>query len=316
MQDGSPKISVLMSTYKEPIIYVEQAVDSILNQTHQNLEFIILLDDPTNKELNAFLTNKAQSDPRIRLLPNEVNLGLVASLNKGLSFCSGDYIARMDADDYSHPDRLEKQLSYLEDQGYDLVGCWYTHFRDDEGEFDAKLQPVTSAQCKKKLRWTNCLAHPAWLGKKEIFSKLGGYRDIKACEDYDFLLRAVLSGFKLGNYPGFLFKYRLNPNGISLSNFPKQRATADYLARHYRKGSTISIEAYKAYIDSEHYRQDVENLATIERLYREYAQAPGMAARIKILLTMLPKRTFLYRRIKMMGDHLRTKWLYSRQKLS
>lgn len=316
MQDGSPKISVLMSTYKEPTTYVEQAVDSILNQTHKNLEFIILLDDPTNTELNAFLTNKAQSDPRIRLLPNEVNMGLVASLNKGLSFCSGDYIARMDADDFSHPERLEKQLSYLEDQGHDLVSCWYTPFQDDKGELDAKFQPVTTAQCKKKLRWTNCLAHPTWLGKKEVFSKLDGYRDIKACEDYDFLLRAVLSGFKLGNYPGFLFKYRLNPNGISLSNSTKQRTAANYLARHYRLGSFPDMDAYERYLASNRYQRDLKNQIKIEELCSAYNDTQSILKRITLLLRLLPKPTFLYDRILANLYNYRGAHLYSRYERS
>ena len=80
-------VSVLMSTYKEPVVWVEKAVNSILNQTYKNIEFVVIIDDPTNYEVIAFIESVCQKDNRVKLIKNEKNIGLVASLNKGLKFC-------------------------------------------------------------------------------------------------------------------------------------------------------------------------------------------------------------------------------------
>jgi glycosyltransferase involved in cell wall biosynthesis len=116
-------VSVLMSTYKEPVVWVEKAVNSILNQTYKNIEFVVIIDDPTNYEVIAFIESVCQKDNRVKLIKNEKNIGLVASLNKGLKFCDGKYIARMDADDISMLDRIEKQIIAIQRYCADVVGA-------------------------------------------------------------------------------------------------------------------------------------------------------------------------------------------------
>ena len=99
------KISVIMSTYKEPIEWIRRAIESILNQTYKNLEFIIVVDAPTYKELISLLNNYKDKDDRVKVVVNDSNIGLVESLNKALSLCNGSYVARMYADDKSLPER-------------------------------------------------------------------------------------------------------------------------------------------------------------------------------------------------------------------
>ena len=116
-------ISVIMSTYHEPLEYVEKSVDSILCQTYGDFEFIISVDDPENRKLIDFLKNKADGDSRIKIIVNEKNIGLPKTLNNAIAVAKGDYIARMDADDISLPDRFECQLKLIEEKNLDLVGC-------------------------------------------------------------------------------------------------------------------------------------------------------------------------------------------------
>ena len=97
-------ISVLMCAYNEPMEYICQAVKSITEQTYRNIEFIIIIDHPDRRDIVLYLDGLA--DERIRYHINEKNMGLIASLNKGLQLCSGKLIARMDADDIAFPDRL------------------------------------------------------------------------------------------------------------------------------------------------------------------------------------------------------------------
>ena len=117
-------ISVLMCTYNEKVIELKESIESILNQSYANFEFIIVNDGPDNVKGKNVLNYYAQKDKRIKIIENEINIGLAASLNKGLDFCNGEYLARMDADDISMPDRLEKEMEFLKKYSLDLVSCF------------------------------------------------------------------------------------------------------------------------------------------------------------------------------------------------
>ena len=103
-------VSVLMCVYDTPVRYLKEATESILNQTYDNLEFIIVDDGSGLKETGDYLEAVSKADNRIKLIHNNNNIGLTKSLNIGLHFCKGNYIARMDADDISISERIEKQV--------------------------------------------------------------------------------------------------------------------------------------------------------------------------------------------------------------
>ena len=115
-------ISVIMSTYKEDVDILRLAIESILNQTFRDFEFIIILDNPKNKEHLQCLLQYEKEDCRVHFYVNAENKGLVASLNKALSLCKGDIIARMDADDIALPNRLEMEYDYMISNDLDMVG--------------------------------------------------------------------------------------------------------------------------------------------------------------------------------------------------
>lgn len=119
-------VSVVMPVYNTPIPILKDAVDSILNQTFQDFEFIII-DDGSEGEIAAYL--KTLSDPRIKLLRNDENIGITKSLNIGFQAAKGKYIARMDSDDYSYPDRFQKQFSFMESHPDVIVCGANTHSR-------------------------------------------------------------------------------------------------------------------------------------------------------------------------------------------
>ena len=114
-------ISVIMSTYNESEEELKSSIYSVLNQTYSNLEFIIINDNPQNNILAKILASI--KDSRVRIFNNPENLGLVYSLNRAWKLASGDIIARMDADDVCIPTRLEKQLNFMQENNYDLIGC-------------------------------------------------------------------------------------------------------------------------------------------------------------------------------------------------
>ena len=104
----SPMVSVIMSVYNEPAEWIMLAIDSVLHQTYRDVEFIIVCDNPDNDSICNLLSNYMDNDTRIVLILNKTNIGLTRSLNVALHKCKGKYIARMDADDISFPNRFEK----------------------------------------------------------------------------------------------------------------------------------------------------------------------------------------------------------------
>ena len=243
-------ISVLMCTYREPVNYIEASVNSILQQTYENLEFIIIVDDPDNRDVIFWLQQKQQEDSRIKLYINSQNIGLVNSLNRGLSYCNGEYIARMDADDISDVNRLETQLQFLQKNKLDFIGGAYERFKEQSFDGEFFYYPCNHEDCMKRLKIENCFAHPTWFAKRSVFQACGGYRHIEKCEDYDFVLRTVNEGFKVGNCPVCILKYRFHSDSISRKGFAEQNVIASYLADSFKNGKIVSIQDYEAYLNS------------------------------------------------------------------
>lgn len=242
-------ISVIMSTYKEDEKLLRESIESILNQTYKDFEYIIILDYPDNDVHKRVIEEYALKDDRIHFYVNEKNMGLTDSLNRGLSLCHGEYIARMDADDISLPDRLERQMKYLEKNHYDLIGG-ITEMINENGSllYSIKSVPTDPKKINKALRYSQCIAHPTWLGKKEVFEKNAGYRHMPLCEDYDFTLRAVLNGFVISNLNEAVLKYRMTSNSISRSNLFEQYLYMSYITNEYKNNCIASVDKAYAYV--------------------------------------------------------------------
>lgn len=242
-------ISVIMSTYKEDERLLRESIESILNQTYRDFEYIIILDYPDNVVHKSVIEEYALKDDRIHFYVNEKNMGLTDSLNRGLSLCHGEYIARMDADDISLPDRLERQMEYLEKNHYDLIGG-ITEMINENGSllYSIKNVPTDPKKINKALRYSQCIAHPTWLGRKEVFEKNAGYRHMPLCEDYDFTLRAVLNGFVISNLNEPVLKYRMTSNSISRSNLFEQYLYMSYITNEYKNNRIASVDKAYAYV--------------------------------------------------------------------
>lgn len=242
-------ISVIMSTYKEDERLLRESIESILNQTYRDFEYIIILDYPDNDVHKSVIEEYALKDDRIHFYINEKNMGLTDSLNRGLSLCHGEYIARMDADDISLTDRLERQMKYLEKNHYDLIGG-ITEMINENGSllYSIKSVPTDPKKINKALRYSQCIAHPTWLGRKEVFEKNSGYRHMPLCEDYDFTLRAVLNGFVISNLNEAVLKYRMTSNSISRSNLFEQYLYMSYITNEYKNNRIASVDKAYAYV--------------------------------------------------------------------
>ena len=245
------EISVIMATYKEPEYMLRQAIESILQQTYGDFEFIMILDNPQNELHKKIIKEYQEKDNRIRFYINESNMGLPETLNRAIGLTTGKYICRMDADDISLPDRLERQKRCLKTRKADLLGG-ITQIIDENGEelYSIKHVPVNPEKIKKALKYNQVLAHPTWFGKREVFINLGGYRKIPLCEDYDFTLRAVMQGYVLTNLDETVLKYRMTSQSLSRSNLFEQYLYARYITAQYTKNRMADIKAAARYVES------------------------------------------------------------------
>lgn len=203
------RVSIIMGVYNEKNHrQVKEAVESILQQSYRDFEFIIC-DDGSPEAESRWLASYCKQDERIRYCRLEHNRGLSAALNKCLEMCEGEYVARMDADDISLPQRLERQVDFLDEHPeYALVGCSVSFIEKDK--IWGKRHPPECPQPKDFLK-TSPFIHPTILIRTQILKKLGGYSEAPMAlrvEDYDLFLRLYAAGERGYNLQDILFHYR------------------------------------------------------------------------------------------------------------
>lgn len=205
-----PKVTVLMPVYNGEL-YLKEAIESILNQSFKDFEFLIINDGSTDSSEEII---KSYRDSRIRLVNNERNLRLIATLNKGLELARGEYIARMDCDDISHPKRLEKQVKKMNsDESIAICGTGFKVI----GKHGLKPLILTDFKSiRNYLHIDNCMVHPSVMMRKSILQKNHYYYDplYTHVEDYELFVR-ISKNHKIVNLNKNLLYYRLSPNGIS-----------------------------------------------------------------------------------------------------
>ena len=251
---NEPMVTVLMSVYNGEK-FLKEAMDSILTQTFTDFEFLIINDGSTDNSVKII---ESYNDSRIRLINNEKNLKLIASLNKGISLARGKYIARMDCDDISSPTRLEKEVNFLEDSlEYGLVGTFYTVIDGAGKEQYNKSYPSNNDLIKLFLSLNCPLAHGSIMGRTELFRQnLYGSEEYSAVEDYELWTR-MAKVTKIHNIPEYLFKYRIY--GESFSNTKTQQMyneTLEISKKSYRNNKREYKKLIKEQFLEELYKQE------------------------------------------------------------
>ena len=207
---NKPLISVIMATFNEPKAFIEGSVSSILNQTHDNLELLIA-DDSTSKETADIIDACAAKDPRVKVIRKAERMGFVNALNAALDMAKGDFIARMDGDDFSLPDRFEIQLRYADEHpDVDVFGGDIVIVDENDTAKSERHYPVTSAAIWRSFLWRSPFAHPTIMFRRSVIDQ--GFRynpEYKRAEDIDFLFRLYKNGFRFGNTGETLLRYRV-----------------------------------------------------------------------------------------------------------
>lgn len=213
-----PKVTVLMPVYNGEK-YLREAIESILSQTFRDFEFLIINDGSTDNSVKII---ESYDDPRIRLVNNESNLKLVVTLNKGLLLSRGEYIARMDADDISFPERLELQVKFMDNQTkVGICGTWIETIGDDSGIIIK--YPTDSKIIQSRLLFDSPLAHPSVIFRKIFLERFVLKYDVNDlyAEDWSMWQKCSFI-FPISNIPKVLLKYRISEQSMSRSNADKQ----------------------------------------------------------------------------------------------
>ncbi|NIT04311.1 glycosyltransferase [Candidatus Saccharibacteria bacterium] len=221
----NPKVSVVMATYNARE-YLREAIESVLNQTFKDFEFVII-DDGSTDDTREII--KSYEDPRIRLYKKD-HRGLIASLNEGIKLSRGEYVARMDADDISHPRRFELQIKFLDSHpDYAMVGTT-TEITDTEGRtFKISAEPLSHEDILRGLLVRNVFAHGSMMARREVLLEFDGYSpEALHAEDYDLWAR-IIRLYKGANLPQALFRWRSNPKGVTATKFRRQQQTVEWI---------------------------------------------------------------------------------------
>jgi glycosyltransferase involved in cell wall biosynthesis len=238
-----PHVTVLLAVHNGEQ-YLREALQSILDQTFTDFEFLIFDDGSTDQSLEI-LKEFAELDSRIRIV-SRANRGLTATLNEGIALARGEFIARMDADDIALPDRLAKQVAYLQDHPDCVLIGSRVLLVDPEGSPIRQIcQQMTHDEIDSALMthgWP--MVHPAVTLRSSALHAIGGYCEAyRTNQDHDLFLRLAEYG-RVANLPDLLLKYRQHTKSISMANV---KNNADPLApilkeAHRRRGSIAPVE--------------------------------------------------------------------------
>jgi len=233
-----PLVSVIMSVYNEVPEYLNLAVESILRQTYENIEFLIA-DDGSAPEAATVLDDISRRDPRIHLIRHE-NFGLTESLNHLIRQTHGAFVARQDSDDISEPDRIRQQVSFFADRPNLMLlgtGCLLI---DAQGRGLHRQRIKTHPRTLRRLlRRTNQFVHGSVMFRTEVFNHHMYYEDFRYAEDYDLFTR-IADRFLVANIALPLYRYRINPESISVAKSREQL----FMGMVVRKAARLRRKGY------------------------------------------------------------------------
>ena len=254
-----PDISVIMSVYNGEA-YLEEAIESVIKQTFLNWELIVINDcstDSTAEMLEQF----ALKDERIKVHTNEVNLKLPSSLNKAISLCSGKYIARMDADDISLPDRFEKQYKFMEENSdIALSSCRFMTVKNGVYASGGAGGRCDFEALKAMLLVVNPILHPGVIAKAEVMKKFNYDTTLTCTEDLELWTRMVMENQKIQILPQCLLIYRLHDKQITSTTLERQHTEVLRIEQKYYSSllEKMDEKMQKFYISGIYFKENAD----------------------------------------------------------
>jgi glycosyltransferase involved in cell wall biosynthesis len=288
MNQGSPVISVIMPVYNGEE-FIRETINSILNQTYRNFEFIIVNDgsvDSTKQIIGSY------DDKRIVLLDLTNNRGVSNARNMGTDLSKGKFIAFCDADDLYDPGRLQTQLDFLNSHPtVDVCGSYFIVF--ENGQEKLIRHPLTDSEIKEHFFTSNCIGQPSVMGKSEVFRKYKYNAQLQASEDYDLWARMAIGGVVFANVPFSLVKYRLHPAQASKTKGRLLYNTSNIVCTNY------TLAYLNSNIISQYARAEETSLADFEKFITELSSA--CSRKSASMNTFRPLIALQYKKISKVG---------------
>lgn len=244
MTTAKPKVSVLTPIYNTNPMHLRECIESILNQTFADFEFLILNDSPDNIEIEKIVKEYAKSDKRIKYFKNETNIGITPSRNKLLDLARGEYLAIFDHDDISMPNRLEKEVKFL-DENPDIgaVSSWLQLFQEDNSVW---VCPETDTDIRVKM--TDCCSfyHTSAMIRKSVFTENNIRYEFEyfPAEDYR-LWQRLLRVTRFYGFQEALVKYRRFSGNTSSKQHDRVRSIGMGIALDLRNEYPAHWEKFK-----------------------------------------------------------------------
>jgi glycosyltransferase involved in cell wall biosynthesis len=273
-----PLVSILFPCYNAAE-YLAHSLESLIDQEYRNIEIICINDGSTDNTLEI-LKRYQLKDPRIVIVDNPQNLGLIGSLNTSFAHIKGEYFARMDADDFSPPDRIARQVDFiLKNNQYDIISSAYNYFREN-GSLLEYVAPVGTLQHSLKFisLFSTPLAHGSVLGKTSLI-KSGIYyydKNFKHAEDFELFSRLLWQNVPVTNMKQSLYLARLNKGSVSaVYNNAQIRTNQNIIWRNLREYlgikeniSDVNLKVLSARVDTEvSIRELKEGHALLDKFY-------------------------------------------------
>jgi glycosyltransferase involved in cell wall biosynthesis len=213
-------VSIILPVYNGEK-YIASAIESILNQSHDNFE-LILINDGSKDSTEMIINHYVIEDKRIKFVSRE-NKGLIYTLNQALSLCTGRFIARMDADDISFPNRIKHQLNWLlTNNQHAMVGSSYLYINENDNVIGKRKVICDENEIKNYFLLGNPFCHPSVMFNRDVIGDELYYdEEYETAEDFELWLRLSRS-FLISNIPDCLLKYRINPESITSNSYIKQ----------------------------------------------------------------------------------------------
>lgn len=218
-----PLISVLMAAHNEEA-RLKDTIDSILAQTYTKFEFVIV-DDGSIDDTPEILRRYAILDKRIVILDNQRNIGLAKSLNRGLEEIKGEFVARIDAGDISHPSRLTKQVDFLiKNENISVVGTYAYWINKEKDIIGICRFPLNHSGVKNKLfGQTSVALHPSLMIRTQLFKAIGPFNVVNPTSmEYELYFRTIYNGYNIANIPEYLMYILRDDKGISINRIRRE----------------------------------------------------------------------------------------------
>ena len=192
--------------------FLYQSIKSVINQSYENIELLIVDDASTDESLELL---HSFNDNRIRLIQNKKNIGQTATLNKGIDLCKGEYIARIDQDDYFHREKLSKQVQALKKSNAKVIGSWSYGITNNEVTAEIK-HPITNNEIIKSIFIRQPFVHSSLLFDKKTLLKVNKYpKNFRLAMDYSLIINLAISGVRFLNVREFLTYLRFHESSSS-----------------------------------------------------------------------------------------------------